>query len=294
MKFLDFLKKKNEMLKADDVASTTNNQETKSVNTQAVVDDFQDILEQESLRFFPETGIWFSGCFSRPNDVAYAYLPCHLRDNLWLSKLMWQNLSEIGVDIPLNKIRKFVSTSENFQELRHAYELEIVKWQIDFIKNGGENWLAPKGYDEASFLFGEDVDKIIRGGVSRTLQSIGMNYDVIEEGLEKYSDEWRPSSMMLGFKNKFEKPMFLGISPEPASWEHRQNWLANREYKYYLEHKDSVDKYGTPTSAMKMTPEEHRELISVLNKQNNDRLEYINELKKNSGRDSKEFHQPWK
>ena len=95
------------------------------------------------------------------------------------------------LNIDLQSIKKYVETSKTFNDLRHNYELEIVRWEIDWIIAGGENWRMPKGYSELDFLFNPDVDKIFRNSVLTTLLSIGMDREVIEEGIEKYSDLWR-------------------------------------------------------------------------------------------------------
>ena len=48
------------------------------------------VLREEIKSLFPETGIWYSSCFKRPNEVSKMYLPCHLRDNSWLTKYFQQ------------------------------------------------------------------------------------------------------------------------------------------------------------------------------------------------------------
>jgi hypothetical protein len=71
-------------------------------------------------------------------------------------------------------------------------------------------------------------------------------------------------------------------TPQKADEEHKKNWLANREYEYYQEHKGSVDKYGELTPSMKMTPEEHAKLITILDKQNERRTTFVEEWKRKS------------
>ena len=242
------------------------------------------ILEEEIKNFFPNTGVWYSNCFKQPSEVGYGNLPCHLRDNAWMSKLLHKELNNKGIYIPEHTIKKFIDNSENFANLRHEYELRIVNWQIDWITHGGENWLMPEGTDEFSLLFSEDVDKIIRGGVVKTLKAIGMDSEVIEEGLEKYADIWRPFAMEKGFNHLFYPVIYMVGSPEPPSKEHKNNWLADREYKYYLAHKNSVDNYGTLTPAMKITPEEHTKLVTVLEKQNSIRTRFIEQWRQNTKR----------
>ena len=74
-------------------------------NTQAIVEEelphikidqtkVEEILEEEIKDFFPDTGRWGSNCFGQPSEVRYSNLPCHLRDNAWMSKLLHRVLND--------------------------------------------------------------------------------------------------------------------------------------------------------------------------------------------------------
>ncbi len=281
MGILDFLRKKKKV---------EQNRITQSKSTLPNVtmtdEQVNAILEEEIKTFFPDQGCWSSDCFRQSNEVNYENLPCHLRNNSWLSSLLKDVMDRKGIHMPRHTIKNFIDNSKDFEKLRHAYELRIVEWQINWIKNDGENWIFPEGYDELALSLSEDVDIIIRGGVSRTLQAIGMNKDVIEEGLEKFADSWRHAAMLIGFEHLYEPFMFRKGNPSPASEDHLNNWLADREYKYYKSHKNSVDKYGVATPAMRMTPEEHAKLLQVLNKQNFKRIRYLEAWKQNPFKNS--------
>lgn len=225
--------------------------------------------------FFPESGEWSSVCFSQSDALHRRYLPCHLRDTNWMSQLFSKELyAEKYLLIPPAVIKSFMETSADFARLRHDYELKIVRWQIDWIMHDGENWLLPDGVDDIFKITSPDVDKIVRGGVVKTLRAIGMDYEVIEEGLEKHADAWRKHAMLNGFRNQYNPYVFLAKNFErkPIAEDHQKNWLADREYQYYKDHKKMVDKYGMPTEAMKMTSAEHGQLLKVLNQQNAERL----------------------
>ena len=279
MGILDFFKRKKEQ------ENKSENQTEESLPHILINNnEINIILEKEIKDFFPvqNNGKWYSNCFSRPSEVKYINLPCHLRDNAWMSSLLHNVLNDKGIYIPQHTIKKFMDNSQTFADLRHEHELRIVKWQINWINNGGGNWLMPKGYGEMALLFSEDVDKIIRGGVLKTLRAIGMDGEVIEEGLEKYSDIWRPRAMSLGFEHLYQPVVFMVGTPAPADEEHKRNWLANREYQYYQEHKYSVDNYGTKTPAMQMTPEEHTQLVDILEQQNEQRARFVEHWRKTS------------
>ena len=61
---------------------------------------------------------------------------------------------------------------------------------------------------------------------------------LIEEGLEKYSNIWRHSAMERGFTHKYEPVAFMMETPDKSDANHKQNWLADREYQYYQAHKN--------------------------------------------------------
>jgi len=240
------------------------------------------ILKEEVKTLFPETGIWYSSCFKRPNEVSKMYLPCHLRDSSWLAKYFQETLTDKKIYIPSRFVKEFVENSPEFAEARHNYELEIVKWQINWMRGGGEHWLIPEGFDDFSLLFSPDVDVMFRGGVVKTLRAIGMDKEVIEEGIEKNADLWRQVYMLSGFRHEFEPVVYFKGSPENASAEFKENWLALREYKYYCKHKESVDKYGKPTDYMLITPDQVRELEAVVNAQAAERRAFIKAWEENT------------
>ena len=234
------------------------------------------LLETEIETFFPETGYWGSNCFDKSNELLHENLPCHLRDNAWMSSLLHKNLLyNKAIYIPQQAIEKFLDNSERFNDLRHNYELEIVKWQIDWMRNGGEGWSIPEGHDELSIMFSPDVIEIFRGGVVKTLTSIGMDEEVVEEGIEKNADMFREKCLQKGFKNEFEPVMYRHAPIAPADESHKQDWLKAKRYEYYCNHKQSVDKYGEPHPDMLITPEEVKRLYAVLSTQNAERKKTI-------------------
>lgn len=239
------------------------------------------ILEKAILNFFPKEGIWYSHCFRQPQDLSMANLPCHLRDDLWLAKMLKQNQKLFYMST--NKVLQFVKTSKFFKEKRHEYEQEIVKWQIDWMRSGGENWVIDEDYG-GDFVFLTPVcDLGFRKGVVDTLSSIGMNIDAIEEGIERNADRWRDSFMNRAFANEYE-PVFLNIvfgneeqprkvskTLEPADSEFKEKWLRMRKYEYYQRHKDSVDKYGVVEPDMTLSDDEVIEFKAYLEQKHNER-----------------------
>lgn len=257
------------------------NEEQAEKNDTKVPVDATSTLEKATLEFFPKTGEWNSNCFRRPTELGIGNLPCHLRDNVWLAKMLKkdQNLFYMSH----SKILNFVKTSQFFQEKRHEYELEIVKWQIQWIAGGGENWICDDNYAGDFVYLTPVVDLGVRKGVVDTLSKIGMNRDVIEEGLEKFADLWREIFMSSAFRNEYEPVFYLSKSQvPPAEEEHKQNWLKIRRYEYYQRHKKSVDLYGVVSPDMLMSKEEVAELKMYLETKHQERKQQIDEVK-NSG-----------
>lgn len=271
MGILDFFRRKKE---------TEQSNPTEKPEYSRVLDEKEQetLLETEIETFFPITGRWGSNCFRKSNELRFGNLPCHLRDNSWMSSLLHKVLLENkGVYIPQQTIKIFMDKSDKFNELRHNYELEIVRWQIDWMRNDGEGWLIPKGYDDFSIMVSPDAVEIFRGGVVRTLTAIGMDLEVVEEGIEKNADMFRERYIRAGFRNEFEPVLYHHGSPVPADEEHKQNWLKAKRYEYYCKHKQSVDKYGEPHPDMLITSEEIKYLYDVLPAQNVARRKVIEE-----------------
>lgn len=160
-----------------------------------------EILEKATLEFFPGEGIWYSCCFRKPDTLDMINLPCHLRDSDWLAKMLQknQNLSNISY----RKILKFVKSSAFFNKKRHDYELEIVKFQINWMRNGGDGFISDTKYGGDFCFFTPVCDLGFRKGVVDTLSEIGINRDVIEEGLEKM--------LIYGEKNSWKKHLEMNM-----------------------------------------------------------------------------------
>ena len=132
------------------------------------------------------------------------------------------------------------------------------------MRNGGENWVIDQSLGGELFLFSTKCDYAFRKGVVDTLLAIGMDKDAIEEGIEKNANKWREKYMKISFYNLYSVLPAYSLSPssgekkilEKPSQEHYEKWLKLRLYEYYMEHKDSVDKYGEVLPEMKMTESE--------------------------------------
>lgn len=275
------------------------NSEVEKMEIEEILEDnfkgtklINNILEKATMNFFPSSGVWYSSCFNRPNELAMCYLPCHLRDDEWLAKILRkeQKLFCISYD----SILDFVKNSSFFSEKRHEYELEIVKWQIEWILNNGENWICDENYGGDFVYISPVVDLGIRKGIVDTLSAIGMNKNIIEEGIEKYANLWREHCMERAFSNEYE-PIYIEFGNvfceteqtkkkeelEQVDTDFKEKWLKLRRYEYYQNHKNSVDTYGTIHPDMLMNNEEVIKLKSYLQEKHIERKAIIDNFLQN-------------
>lgn len=246
-----------------------------------------ELLDSIVVDFFPKEGNWKSNCFRKEEVVSEKNLPCHLRDSNWLASLMMKkyDLSSLGEGV----VREYVKESGYFHQLRKEYEVKIVKWQINWMRNDGANWIVDAKYGEEFYFFHPMCDYAFRRGIVDTLLAIGMDIEAIEEGIEKNVDMWLDTYMNLAFNNQYN-PVFtrfrIGNSEEKEEEtlsevdpNFKECWLAYRKYQYYQEHRESVDAFGTVTKEMQMTLEEVEKLKAYLQEQEALRIKEIEEFK---------------
>lgn len=277
--------KKEEQKEEKKPTKVKSNTKTEEIKKEEIVPsatlNITQILEKATDNFFPKKGDWCSNCFERSKNLYMSYLPCNLRDSKWLAKMLQENQNLYRINY--YDILDFVRNSKYFNEARHNYELEIVKWQIDFIRLGGEGWICDDNYGGDAMIFSSVCDLGFRKAVLDTLLAIGMDQEVIEEGLEKYANMWRNMYMSCAFNNEYA-PFFYLANPEvylePVSEEHKTNWVKYRKYEYYKRHKSVVDKYGTPDEDMLISEEEALALEYYLNQKHTERKQQIEKYKK--------------
>ena len=116
--------------------------------------------------FFPQQGNWKSSCFSKSKELEKINLPCHIRDNNWIADLI---IKKYNLDsIEKEEILNYITTSEHFNKLRYEYEQRIISWQIDWMRNGGDNWITDQELGGDLYLFSTKCDYAFRKGVVDT------------------------------------------------------------------------------------------------------------------------------
>lgn len=238
-------------------------------------ESIKERLERTTKEMFPEEGSWRSSEFGRPENSLIG----HLRDDKWLA----YKLQSLGLeDIYFGTIFSYVKNSDIFKSERDAYEQRIVKWQINWMVNGGEGWLASEEFGGDFIGFDKNCDIGFRLGILNTLEAIGMDHEAIERGIEENASLWREKEIRSAFINNYEPIIELGSllgEMVPAPEEHKNAWMKMRLYEYYKDHKDSIDKYGEVTPEMQMSDEEVENLKLYLEKLHEDRMAYLEELK---------------
>jgi len=290
------LAKKEQLLKAKEKKQVKKDEDRFEKNLSVTTNKaLTEILDKAAQEFFPKTGAWYSNCFRKSNELDMVNLPCHLRDSFWLSK-MFQQEQKLGA-ISSRYIFNYVRTSDVFKKARHDYELEIVRWQIEFMRNGGEGWICDDKYGGDFINFSYVCDLGFRQGVVDTLSAIGMNNDAIEEGIEKNTHLWRDLYMEKAFRNEFD-PIMIYFDPfgtsetddinkpvlEKVDSKHKDTWLKLRRYEYYQRHKESVDKYGVVLPDMQMSDKDAGDLAIALDVMNYKRKNQIKEFEEAQAR----------
>ena len=259
-------------------------------------EDINSILDKATLSFFPKNGRWSSNCFQRDSDLLMGNLPCHLRDNIWLAKMLKYNNKLLYIST--KKVLDYIENSELFNQKRREYEDSIVSWQIKWMIGGGDNWITDPQYGGDFINMDENYDIGFRKGIVDTLSSIGMNKEVIEEGIEKNADIWRDIVMIHAFYNKYRPSMicadfsgFFGgkkdetnnkVFLEEIDPEFKDKWLKMRRYEYYQRHKDIIDKYGSKHPDMMLNDKEVEELRKYLAIKHQERMEQLERYEENN------------
>ena len=311
----------------------------------------RNILDNGTKKLFDLYGNWDSACFDRPKRHTVSNMPCHLRNDAWMARLMQFELLKNKKFVPYLAILNYVKNSDYFDKQRHEYELRIVKKQIEFMneckdiygrafyfpdkdifgkKKKGiitqswkewdtvkeiseEQWIKeindPKISDVDKFnnykcrhFFGityfykithhttkksdpvrnwnweaqecyhlhgidiKDADLNFRNVVVNMLTMIGMDEEVVNEGLEKNSELWLDKYMEIAFDkettfkvNENEDMISLGKL--------HKMWKDVRLFEYYQNHKEWVDKYGKVSDEMVMPKEEYITMKNIVDEQ---------------------------
>jgi hypothetical protein len=98
------------------------------------------------------------------------------------------------------------------------------------------------------------------------LTMIGMDEEVVNEGLEKYSDFWLDKYIDIAFEQEFNFKVNENDEMLSLGKLHKM-WKDVRLFEYYQNHKEWVDKYGKVSDEMVMPKEEYITMKKIVNEQ---------------------------
>ncbi len=221
-------------------------------------------------------------------------LPFHTREDEWLALYLEQAVAQIFLtereeeskrstceayepilSIDQRSFLQYVKLSPKFEAMRTRYEHYLVKDYVD-------NWVKGQSYDfyyteeeKKKFVQKTNYEDVFRESVIDAMVALGLPQKSIEEGLELSASIWLMPAICRGLMNEsgLHSDEFCALQKyEPAvakelfNSEFKSMAAAARlrEYKYYLKHREVIDRMGTATKNMKMSQEEASKLEQVV------------------------------
>lgn len=213
------------------------------------------------------------------------YMPFNTRDVDWMSayiyKITSQHLQLNNMPVPFEAVRAFVTCSEEYNYQCNAYERNIVKCYIELLKDSEFDsfkvWKSDKKRDSKR----DDYDNFFYQKVSNAMRAMRMPEASIERGLELNAGLWREDAKKIAFENTFSpmlknkveqnKNLLKKHNPEifnqvlRAKYDLYEAWSQLRDYQYYANHKEVVDKTYSHTPGMRLGKTEARILRDQIN-----------------------------
>lgn len=221
------------------------------------------------------------------------YLPFHLDDYQWLAKYAIRVLRRHKIHDKLDKdaVVDFFRVSPVFAKYRDDYAQNLTKAQVQYLltQNAPNRFTTPH-FSPARTRADYYYDQLFRFEVVDSMTRLGIDEHTVETALETDAAKWRKPVMARTFENRYQDNPFIdevrnadptqvitytghavfpGSTQElraayPVLWnnldlvkqDHRQTWLAYREYEYYQAHQTVIDELGTATANMDLTPTE--------------------------------------
>lgn len=235
-------------------------------NSSLIVQEKMLLLINRTNYMFSGDGSFVNACFERPKYYNITFLPCHLRDNVWLADFIYLD-RRVRAFMSFDEVLKYVRNNEYFLKKREEYEQKIIKWQIMRMISDSEKLSILEDSSENIKSYSENIDYYFRYSVKDILTRIGMSREVIIKGIEINSCLWREYYMTRAFNCKYNPSKFV-VSNEDlddgklnrVSGEFFDKWIRYRRYEYFQKFKRDVLKYGTLESGMEMTIDEARAL----------------------------------
>lgn len=221
------------------------------------------------------------------NSLNPFYMPFHTRDADWMASFIdnatYKQLKEKGNSVSFAAIKAYVQCAKEYHTRCSIYERNIVKSYIELLKGSETDAFMISKDSKEKFLKQPDYDIRFYQKVANAMRALEMPEASIERGLELNADLWREDAKKIAFensyvpknKNKIEqnKNLLKKHAPEKFSQVLRTKhdlyelWSILRDYQYYLNHKDVIERTKTKTPSMCLTQEEAKrikELVDML------------------------------
>jgi len=215
------------------------------------------------------------------------YMPFHTRDADWMASFIdnatYKQLKEKGNSVSFAAIKAYVQCAKEYHTRCSIYERNIVKSYIELLKDSETDAFMINKDSKEKFLKQPDYDIRFYQKVANAMRALEMPEASIECGLELNADLWREDAKKIAFensyvpknKNKIEqnKNLLKKHAPEKFNQVLRTKhdlyelWSILRDYQYYLNHKDVIERTKTKTPSMCLTQEEAKrikELVDML------------------------------
>ena len=238
--------------------------------------------------FFPSTGEWNISDIDGSNVLDENRFPFNLNNEEWLVAMLIKHIVKKDIDLGtddfytlvasgLDAILSYVRESSKFAAKKHDYALKLVEHQIDYMIDPDSDWCGDKGTDYAMIFFSKYYYIDFRDCIVRSLDAIGIDKSIIEEGIEKNSDKWLDQALELTFYNIYTPitaSMIFGSEeiPEYNDESHKESWIVLRKHEYYLEHKEVIDKCCKDKNDMEIAEDKLEGIKANVKKKNIERL----------------------
>ncbi|MBR4419130.1 MAG: hypothetical protein IKT33_03945 [Clostridia bacterium] len=221
----------------------------------------------------------------------HTHLFFHARDNKWLVQYILACLDEVRCMqfnekekdptvqvlkyITPQTIVSYITQSPNFKAQRAEYEQNVVKAYINILKDAKIDDFQVHDYEKRIYRKKADYDKIFRNKIVKAMRFLCFSARTYEPAIEKNADLWRDQVRRQTFENLFHLNKYLDnetlnkcnlFAPRVfaeinnALEDIYQTWSAARDYIYYQDNQETIDKLNQATPNMKLSEVEYRKM----------------------------------
>lgn len=233
-------------------------------------------------------------------DYKAKYLPFNTRNEEWLANFIVKTIQNLQIklcldgkksayrmlgNVTVDDIKKFMASSVEFNAMREDYELGLVKSYVNLLRDNTRDDFFTVAEEKQAILEHVNCSMLFRNRIVDAMQYLNLPEDVIEVGIEKNRNLWYARMQNHTFANLYEhvpiveensRHIYPYLYRDWLKWDNsirsfHAYWKNLDDYKYYLKHKNVIDKIGNAMPNMKITKAQSVDLIK---KTNDKYLEY--------------------